>query len=166
MWCCCGRKRDNSKLMDDQVIALAEKCALVANNLRTLMKKTLDFGTCCWIWMIFIMTLTVRFSTWIATFNRLFKTPASAREGINREEDDQRQKWSELKWSTNEINNTSDYRFCYYLEKRVFGSFLNVPSYRSKNDNCNRRLVPRLPHTYTIWKFYCPKANPQTTQIF
>ena len=43
MWCCCGRKRDNSKLLDDQVKALAAKCALAANNLRCVEEENIRF---------------------------------------------------------------------------------------------------------------------------
>ena len=48
MWCCCGLKKDNVKLLADQVESFVEKLELETNNLRHVEEDNIRFWNMLW----------------------------------------------------------------------------------------------------------------------
>ena len=105
MWCCCGQKRAaKSKLLDDQVEALVEKCALVTKNLRYVEEENIRFRNM--LWQLDDCYYELDFE-----IKQLNSPQRSSRPGGRHEQRGRwpRRSWSELRGSTNGITNTNDY---------------------------------------------------------
>ena len=111
MWCCCGQKTaTKSKLLDDQVDALVEKCALVANNLRYLEDENIRIRNKLWHLDDCYYELDCKIQHLNSEVQKALPQPSS-RSGGRHEQRERwpRRIWSELRGSTNGINNTTDY---------------------------------------------------------
>ena len=110
MWCCCGQKRAaKSKLLDDQVEALVEKCALVADNLQYV-EENIRFRNMLWQLDDSYYELDFEIKQLNSEFQMALpqhsSRPGGRHEQIGRWP---RRSWSELRGSTNGINITNDY---------------------------------------------------------
>ena len=111
MWCCCGQKRAaKSILLDDQVEALVEKCALVADNLQYVEEENIRFRNMLWQLDDCYYELDFEIKQLNSEF-QMALPQRSSRPGGRHEQRGRwpRRSWSELRGSTNGINNTTDY---------------------------------------------------------